>query len=105
MFYIKILIIVLPIVILILVYDYLKDYKKNHWYVKCSHCGYTDTEYKQNNIVREHYDEQIRLPVKYTEKGIPTYICKHCEKEYNMSEGEWVKKPVLPVKEEIAENN
>ena len=101
MFFAKILIFIVPIVIGILIFDYIKDYKKNHWYIKCSHCGFTDTEYKDNNVECERYDNKIGLPVKYIEKGTPTFICKYCGKEYGLSEGEWVKNPIIPEKVEV----
>ena len=101
MFFAKILIFVVPIVIGILIFDYIKDYKKNHWYIKCSNCGFTDTEYKDNDKHFIRYISPGRQPIDYTEKGIPTFICKYCSKEFNLSEGQWVKNPIIPEKVEV----
>ena len=94
MFFAKILIFVIPIVIGILIFDYIKDYKKNHWYIQCSHCGLTYTEYKSNDSEKVHYAAPGRQPVRYTEKGIPTFICHNCGKEFDLGEGTWVRHPI-----------
>ena len=104
MFFAKILLFAVPVVIGILIFDYIKDFKKNHWYIRCSHCGFTNTEYKENDVECERYDTKIGLPVKYTEKGTPTFICNHCGKEYGLNEGEWVKNPIMPEKVEVKNN-
>ncbi|MCR4578820.1 MAG: hypothetical protein K5681_00585 [Treponema sp.] len=103
MFFAKILIFVIPIVIGIFIFDYIKDYKKNHWHIKCSHCGFTNTGYKNNDVECERYEHKFGWPVKYIEQGTPTFICKYCGKEYGLSEGEWVKNPIIPKK--VEENN
>ncbi len=107
MLLLKMVLVCIGAYIIVLIVDFIKNYKVNHYKIRCNVCGSEDTVVI-NNDRKEKVSYSIRMQnVEYIEHNPPSFFCNQCKKEYDCKEGTWIKKSSVleSKKSQIKEKN
>ena len=88
---------ILSIIILIIVFDLVKKYRKKNFVLKCNICGSLNTEIKNNDVEYKWYSYDVHTQgwQKSIQHNPPSFFCNNCKKEYDIKQGTFVKKSKL----------